>query len=38
MLENFQKSVVKWVRKGHVADDEEHWMQKRIIPNGLAVK
>jgi len=34
-LDNFQKSVVKWVREGHVADDEEHWMTKKITPNKL---
>lgn len=34
VLDDFQKSVVKWVRKGHVQTDE-HWMNKIIIPNGL---
>ncbi len=34
MLEDFQKSVVKWVRKGHVQTDE-HWMNRIITPNGL---
>lgn len=34
MLDDFQKCVVKWVRKGHVQTDE-HWMNKVIIPNSL---
>jgi len=34
VLNDFQKSVVKWVRKGHVQTDE-HWMSKTITPNGL---
>ena len=34
MLDDFQKSVVKWVRMGHVQTDE-HWMNKIITPNGL---
>jgi len=34
MLEDFQQSVVKWVRKGHVQTDE-HWLNKEIKPNGL---
>ena len=36
LLNNFHKSVVKWVRKGHVQTDE-HWMNKFITPNGLNV-
>lgn len=36
-LNNFQKSVVKWVRKGHV-QTEEHWMNSIIIPNVLSEK
>lgn len=34
MLDSFQKSVVKWVRKGHVLTDE-HWMNSIIEPNEL---
>lgn len=34
MFSEFQKSVVKWVRKGHVQTDS-HWMNKVIIPNGI---
>lgn len=34
VLNEFQKSVVKWVRKGHVQTDK-HWMNKMIVPNGL---
>lgn len=34
MLRDFQKSVVKWVRKGHVQTDK-HWMNDIITPNGL---
>lgn len=34
MLDDFQKSVVKWVRMGHIQTDE-HWMNKIITPNGL---
>lgn len=33
--EEFSKSVVKWVRKGHVQTDA-HWMHSEIIPNKLA--
>jgi len=36
-LDEFKKSVVKWVRKGHVQTDE-HWMNSAIIPNGLKDK
>lgn len=32
---DFSKSVVKWVRKGHVQDDEGHWMTKQVIKNKL---
>ena len=35
-LDDFQKYVVKWVRKGHVQTDE-HWMNKPIIPNKLKI-
>jgi len=31
---DFEKSVVKWVRKNHVISDD-HWMYKKIIPNEL---
>jgi hypothetical protein len=31
---NFQKSVVKYVRKNHVKTDK-HWMQQTIIKNIL---
>jgi hypothetical protein len=37
LLDDFQKSVVKWVRSGHVQTDE-HWMNKPIIPNNLKNK
>ena len=33
-LNDFQKSVVKWVRKGHIQTDE-HWMNLPLIPNEL---
>lgn len=32
--EDFSKSVIKWVRKGHIQTDE-HWMTQSIIPNKL---
>lgn len=32
--DEFNKSVMKWVRKDHV-DGEEHWMHKEIVKNGL---
>ena len=31
---DFDKLVAKWVRKGHV-QDEEHWMHKEVKPNKL---
>ena len=31
---NFIKSVIKWVRKGHIQTDE-HWMSQKIEPNKL---
>lgn len=34
LFENFNKSVVKWVRKNHVETDE-HWMNQKIVPNKL---
>jgi hypothetical protein len=36
-FEDFQKSVVKWVRKNHVQTDE-HWMNQAITPNKLSNK
>ncbi|GAB4328293.1 MAG: RNA ligase family protein [Flammeovirgaceae bacterium] len=36
-FEDFQKSVVKWVRKNHVQTDE-HWMNRAIVPNKLKEK
>lgn len=33
-LNDFQKSVVKWVRKGHVQTNE-HWMNNFVTPNKL---
>lgn len=33
-MNDFQKYVAKFVRKGHVQTDE-HWMAKPVIPNGL---
>lgn len=33
--EEFDQSVAKWVRKGHVDDNDEHWMHKEVIPNEL---
>jgi hypothetical protein len=33
-FDDFNKSVVKWVRHGHVQTDE-HWMLAEIIPNNL---
>lgn len=35
-LSDFQRSVVKWVRKGHVQTDV-HWMNQKIIPNLLKI-
>ena len=32
--EDFDKSIAKWVRKGHVQTDD-HWMYKKIEPNIL---
>ena len=32
--EDFETSVAKWVRDGHVQTDE-HWMDKPVIPNKL---
>ena len=33
-FDDFEQSVVKWVRKGHVTT-EDHWMYKKIVPNEL---
>lgn len=33
-MDEFQRVVAKWVRKGHVQTDE-HWMHKEVVPNGL---
>lgn len=33
--EQFSQYIAKFVRKGHVNDDTEHWMNKEIIKNGL---
>ncbi len=32
---DFERSVAKWVRAGHVQTDE-HWLHQPIVPNGLA--
>lgn len=31
----FSQHVAKWVRRGHVMTNEEHWMNKEMIPNSL---
>jgi hypothetical protein len=33
--EDFSMSLGKFVRKGHVAEDAEHWAHKEIVKNGL---
>lgn len=33
-FDNFDRHVAKWVRKEHVMDNE-HWMDKEVIPNRL---
>lgn len=33
--EQFAKYIAKFVRKGHVNEDSDHWMNKEIIKNGL---
>jgi len=33
-FKDFNNSVIKWVRKGHVTTGD-HWMYKKIIPNEL---
>jgi len=32
--DEFENSVVKWVRKGHVQTDQ-HWSSQKIVPNKL---
>lgn len=34
---DFNKSVVKWVRSGHVGTSE-HWMHQAIVPNKVEIK
>ena len=36
-FEDFNTSIAKWVRKGHVQTDE-HWMFKKVIPNKLKLQ
>ena len=33
--DDFAQCVAKYVRKGHVADGDEHWMHREIVPNVL---
>lgn len=33
---SFKDHVAKWVRKEHVAPNDDHWMNKEVIPNTLA--
>lgn len=33
--DDFRNSVAKFVRKGHVQEDGEHWMSKEVVPNKL---
>ena len=33
--EQFSQYIAKFVRKGHVNEDSDHWMNKEIIKNGL---
>jgi len=35
-FEDFDTSVAKWVRENHV-QTSEHWMNKKVIPNKLAL-
>lgn len=35
-FKDFSKSVAKFVRSGHVTTDE-HWMNKKIVPNKLKI-
>ena len=34
LLQEFGRSIAKFVRKGHVQTDE-HWMKQEIVPNKL---
>lgn len=34
-MEDFDVSVAKWVRSGHVDDVDEHWMHKEVVKNIL---
>jgi ATP-dependent RNA circularization protein (DNA/RNA ligase family) len=36
-FEDFEKSIAKYVRKGHVVTDD-HWMFKKVVPNELKPK
>jgi hypothetical protein len=36
-LDEFQQVVAKYVRKNHVQTDQ-HWMAKKVVPNGLKAK
>jgi hypothetical protein len=33
-FDDFEQSIAKWVRKGHVTT-EDHWMFKKVVPNEL---
>ncbi|EBA13361.1 RNA ligase family protein [Roseobacter sp. CCS2] len=35
-ISNFQRSVMKWVRPGHVQPGAQHWSKCPMIPNGLS--
>jgi hypothetical protein len=32
--EQFSKNVAKFVRAGHVAAGNEHWMHQKVVPNS----
>ena len=34
----FKDNVAKWVRKGHVQEDSDHWMHKTVKPNKMVVE
>jgi hypothetical protein len=34
-FEKFRENTAKFVRKGHVADNDVHWMKKKVVPNKL---
>lgn len=34
-FEDWENETGKFVREGHVAENEEHWMHKEIIKNSL---